>query len=152
MKEQYIKQVKKELNLSRKEKKDVARDLDEIFSSAMEHGETERQVIERLGTPKEFADNTAEQFGVDNLESRKRKGIISSLAALLIAAAAFIIYAAAKIGKAPEEAIGQAYSMTSIQVEGAFGFDASKIILLIGAIAAVFAVVRIIRTVRKGRG
>ena len=57
MKEQYIKQVEKELNLSRKAKTEVVRDLNEIFASATEHGETEQQVIERLGTPKEFADS-----------------------------------------------------------------------------------------------
>ena len=56
MKEQYMKQVEKELNLSRKAKAEVVRDLNEIFASAAEHGETEQQVIERLGTPKAFAD------------------------------------------------------------------------------------------------
>ena len=50
MKEQYIKQVEKELNLSRKAKTEVVRDLNEIFASATEHGETEQQVIERLDT------------------------------------------------------------------------------------------------------
>ena len=55
MKEQYIRQVEKELNLSRKAKTEVVRDLNEIFNSAVEHGETEQQVIERLGTPQEFA-------------------------------------------------------------------------------------------------
>ena len=50
MKEQYIRQVEKELNLSRKAKTEVVRDLNEIFNSAVEHGETEQQVIERLGT------------------------------------------------------------------------------------------------------
>ena len=41
MKEQYIKQVEKELSLPRKMKKEVVRDLNEVFASAMEHGETE---------------------------------------------------------------------------------------------------------------
>ena len=76
MKEPYIKQVEKELHLSRKATAEVVRDLNEIFASAAEHGETEQQVIERLGTPKEFADSTAEQFGIDNAASQKRKGII----------------------------------------------------------------------------
>ena len=84
MKEQYIKQVEKELNLSRKAKTEVVRDLNEIFASAAEHGETEQQVIERLGTPKEFADNTAEQFGIDNSAPQKRKGIISSVIGTLL--------------------------------------------------------------------
>ena len=93
MKEQYIKQVEKELNLSRKAKTEVVRDLNEIFASAAEHGETEQQVIERLGTPKEFADNTAEQFGIDNSAPQKRKGIISSVTSLVVAVVAFVIYA-----------------------------------------------------------
>ena len=74
MKKQYIKQVEKELFLPRKVKKEIMRDLNEVFSSALEHGETEQQVIQRLGGPKEFADNTAEQFGVDNTTLKKRKG------------------------------------------------------------------------------
>ena len=84
MKEQYIKQVEKELSLPRKMKKEVVRDLNEVFASAMEHGETEQQIIQRLGTPKEFADSTAEQFGIDNTKSKKRNGIISTIAALVI--------------------------------------------------------------------
>ena len=51
--------------------------MNEVFASAMEHGETEQQIIQRLGTPKEFADSTAEQFGIDNTNSKKRNGIIS---------------------------------------------------------------------------
>ena len=108
MKEQYIKQVEKELSLPRKMKKEVVRDLNEVFASAMEHGETEQQIIQRLGTPKEFADSTAEQFGIDNTKSKKRNGIISTLAALVIAAAAFSVYAVTQSGKVPEGAIGQA--------------------------------------------
>ena len=73
MKEQYIKQVKKELSLPCKVKKEVLRDLNEVFTSALEHGETEQQVIQRLGTPREFADSTAEQFGIDNTISKKTK-------------------------------------------------------------------------------
>lgn len=151
MKEQYIKQVEKELHLSRKAKAEVVRDLNEIFASAAEHGEMEQQVIERLGTPKEFADSTAEQFGIDNAASQKRKGIISSITALVIAVAAFVIYATTKSDKVPDGAIGQADAMTNIQVEGAFPFDASQIILLVGLIAAAFAVIQIVRTVRNTR-
>ena len=108
MKEQYIKQVEKELSLTRKAKKEVVRDLNEVFASALEHGETEQQVIERLGTPKEFAENTAEQLGIDSAAPQKRKGIISSVAALVVAVAAFVIYATTQSGKVPDGAIGPA--------------------------------------------
>ena len=113
MKEQYIRQVEKELNLSRKAKTEVVRDLNEIFNSAVEHGETEQQVIERLGTPQEFANSTAEQFGIDNSVPKKRKWIISSVISLVVAIVAFLIYATAKSGKVPEGAIGQADAMST---------------------------------------
>ena len=77
MKEQYIKQVEKELSLPHKAKKEVVRDLNEVFASALEHGETEQQVIQRLGTPKEFADSTAEQFGI--VTPHQKKGKVSFL-------------------------------------------------------------------------
>lgn len=74
MKEQYIRQVEKELNLSRKAKTEVVRDLNEIFNSAVEHGETEQQVIERLGTPQEFANSTAEQNSLELIIPSQRNG------------------------------------------------------------------------------
>ena len=151
MKEQYIKQVEKELSLSRKAKKEVMRDLDEVFASALEHGETEQQVIQRLGTPKEFADSTAEQFGIDNTTSKKRKGIISALAVLIIAIASFSIYAVTRLRKVPEGSIGQADATTNIQIEGALGFDVLQIILAVGFAAVVIAVLMIIQTIRKNK-
>ena len=151
MKEQYIKQVKKELSLPRKMKKEVVRDLNEVFASAMEHGETEQQIIQRLGTPREFADSTAEQFGIDNTKSKKRNGIISTLAALVIAVAAFSVYAVTQSGKVPEGAIGQADATTNIQIEGAFAFDISQILLAIGFAATAIAILLIICTIHKNR-
>lgn len=151
MKEEYIKQVEKELFLPRKAKKEVMRDLNEAFASALEHGETEQQVIQRLGTPKEFADSTAEQFGIDNISSKKHKGIISALVALIIAAIAFSIYAVTQLGKVPEGTIGQANAMTNIQIQGALGLDVSQVTLVVGFAAAIIAVLLIIRTIRKNR-
>ena len=151
MKEQYIKEVKRELHLSRKTKQEVVRDLKEMFASAMEHGETEQQVVQRLGSPKEFADNTAEQFGVNNAARGKRKGFLSVAAALVIAAAAFALYGAAQLGRAPEGAIGQADAMTNIQVAGTLGVDAAQISWAVGWIAAAVAVVLLIQTLRGNR-
>ena len=151
MKEQYIRQVEKELNLSRKAKTEIVRDLNEIFNSAVEHGETEQQVIERLGTPEEFANSTAEQFGIDNSVPKKRKWIISSVISFVVGIVAFLIYVTAKSDKVPDGAIGQADAMTNIQVEGAFRFDALQIILVVGVIAVVFAVIQTIQTVRQNR-
>ena len=74
MREKYIKQVEKELHIPHKAKKEVVRDLNEIFASALENGETEQQVIERLGSPKEFAESTAEQLGIDITALRNKRG------------------------------------------------------------------------------
>ncbi len=55
MKEEYIRQVKRRLSLPGKQKREVLRDLEEIFASGAEHGETEQGIIQRLGTPEEYA-------------------------------------------------------------------------------------------------
>ena len=152
MKEQYIRQIKKELSLPQKRKKEIMRDLNEVFASAIEHGETEQQVIQRLGTPQEFADSIAEQLGIDNTAAKKRKGIISTLVALIIAVTAFLVYAVTQSGKVPEDAIGQANATTNIQIDGVFILDVSQILLGIGLIATVIAVLLIIRIIHKNRG
>lgn len=151
MKEQYIKQVGRELSLPRRTKQEVLRDLNEVFTSALEHGETEQQVIQRLGTPKEFADSAAEQFGVDNTASKKRKDTISALIAFIIAAAAFAIYGTAHSGAVPENTIGQADAATNILVEGAFGIDISQVLLAAGWAAALIAFLLLIRIISKNK-
>ena len=69
-KEQYIRQVKKALTVPRAKKDEILRDLQEAFDSALEHGETEQDVIERLGSPAEFAGDIEDQRGI----KRKRHG------------------------------------------------------------------------------
>ena len=90
-------------------------------------------------------------FGIDNTKSKKRNGIISALAAFVMAAAAFSVYAVAQSGKVPEGAIGQADAATNIQIEGAFAFDISQILLAIGFAATAIAVLFIIRTIHENR-
>lgn len=149
MKEQYIKRVKKELHMPTNVKKEILRDLEEIFSSAAEHGEAAQQVIKRLGTPREFADNAAEQFGIDHVALRKRKELISGIAALIVAVICLMGYTVAKISRIPNGVIGQADAMTNIQIEGTFSFDALHIILVIGIIAFVFSAAQMIRALRN---
>lgn len=152
MRRQYIKQVKREINWSRNVKQEVVRDLDEAFASALEHGETEQQVIERLGTPQEFAESIAEQFGVDRAARARRRGLVASGSALAVAAAAFALHFSARPGRVPEGVIGQADAMTNMQVVGTFGLDVSQIALAAGVLAACIAVVLILRTIRKKGG
>ena len=149
MKKQYIRQVRKDLHIPRSAKAEVERDLQEIFASAAEHGESEQQVAERLGTPREFADRTAEQFGFDPA-ARRRRGRLLQIAISLAVAAAFALYAAAAAQRVPPGAIGQADTMTNIRVEGA-GFDVTLLLLAAGILAAAFAILQLIRAARSGR-
>ncbi len=149
MKKQYIRQVRKDLHIPRSAKAEVERDLQEIFASAAEHGESEQQVAERLGTPREFADRTAEQFGFDPA-ARRRQNRLLQIAISLAVAAAFALYAAAAAQRVPPGAIGQADAMTNIRVEGA-GFDVTLLLLAAGILAAAFAILQLIRAARSGR-
>lgn len=153
MKERYIKQVKKEfgLCLSRKKRNEILRDLNEIFASALEHGETEQQVIERLGTPNDFVKNTIDQFDTNSTAPKRQRGIISSAIFLLVAVVAFSIFTIAQFGKAPNNAIGAADAMTNIQVEGVLGIGIAKMMLVIGLVAIVIAIIQIIRTICNSR-
>ena len=149
MKKQYIRQVRKDLHIPRSAKTEVVRDLQEIFASAAEHGESEQQVAERLGTPREFADRTAEQFGFDPA-ARRRQNRLLQIAISLAVAAAFALYAAAAAQRVPPGAIGQADAMTNIRVEGA-GFDVTLLLLAAGVLAAAFAILQLIRAARSAR-
>ena len=150
MKKQYIRQVRKDLHIPRSAKTEVVRDLQEIFASAAEHGESEQQVAERLGTPREFADRTAEQFGFDSAARRRRNRLIQIAISLAVAAAAFALYVAAAAQRVPPGAIGQADAMTNIRVEGA-GFDVTLLLLAAGILAAAFAILQLVRAAHSGR-
>ena len=69
----------------------------------------------------------------------------------IFAAAAFSVYAVTQSEKVPEGAIGQADATTNIQIEGAFAFDISQILLAIGFAATAIALLLIIRTIHKNR-
>jgi hypothetical protein len=96
---------------------------------------------------------TAPQNSLALITPNRKKGTvyISTLAALVIAAAAFSVYAVTQSGKVPEGAIGQADATTNIQIEGAFAFDISQILLAIGFAATAIALLLIIRTIHKNR-
>lgn len=145
MKQQYIKQVSKKLNVSKDRKKEIIRDLEEAFASAIEHGETEQQVIERLGSPEQFANSMCE---LDSHNGKKR-GVVGAVISICVAVLSFAIYGITKSQQPPEGAIGYADAVTNIQVEGAFSFDISLIILIVGLLAAAIAVIQIIRIVHK---
>lgn len=139
MKQQYIRQVKKALNLPREQKAEVLRDLDEAFSSALEHGETERQVIERLGTPDEFAGSIHEQLGIACPDRRGRKRRICIALTALVSAIAFAIAFFMRAERPAQNIIGQADAMTNMQIVGS-GVDMFWLMIALGCIALAAAI------------
>lgn len=140
MKQQYIRHVKKALNLPREQKAEVLRDLDEAFASALEHGETERQVIERLGTPDEFADSIHEQLGIACPDRRGRKRRICIALTALVSAIAFAIAFFMRAERPAQNIIGQADAMTNMQIVGS-GVDMFWLMIALGCIALAAAIV-----------
>ena len=75
MKEQYIKQVEKELSLPRKMKKEVVRDLNEVFASAMEQQSSRLSSV--WGRQKNL--QTAPQNSLVLITPNRKKGTASFL-------------------------------------------------------------------------
>ena len=113
-------------------KKEVVRDLNEVFASAMEHGETEQQIIQRLGTPKEFADSTAEQFGIDNTKSKKERYHFYSLLRLLSRLLPFRYMLLHNQEKYQKEQSDKPTRQQNIQIEGALPLIFRKSFWLLG--------------------
>lgn len=150
MREEYIKKVTKELSVSRNQKREIIRDLNEAFDSAKEHGETEKQVIDRLGTPKDFAESMEEIIGFNRAQYRKRrKKLLAVYCSCGIAVFCLISAFVAKHSALPDNIIGQADSMTQIRVNGFWPFDIWSALLTIGLVFAIVAVALMIGLTRK---
>ena len=138
-KEKYIKSVKRKLNVPYDLKASVLEELREAFDSAKEHGESENDLINRLGTPKEFVNDVIKNADLTDEQKKyikQRKNIIKVIIAFIIAAAAFMgyyIYQRMSMGNV----IGYANSSTNIQVIG--GSENIVLILLYIVFFAVIA-------------
>ena len=147
MKQRYIKQVSKKLTVPAARKKEIIRDLEEVFASALENNETEQQIIGRLGSPEEFATsmNEYEVHGV------RKSGVTGLVISAAIAVISFILYIVAISQQPPKYAIGQADAMTNIQLVSEFSPDVTNIILMVGVISLIVAVLCGALIVKKWR-
>ena len=148
MRRRYIRRVERALRLSDEEKHEIIRDLQEIFTSAAEHGETEEQVIARLGSPKEYVHQIHEQLGkMEEIRQRRKAriqiGILWLLAALLFLAGGIPLYL-----RTPAHVIGQADAMTQIQLSGSW-IDPAWVWMLQGVLALAAGCYLWIRHLRK---
>lgn len=129
MRQQYIKRVSKKLSVSPERKKEILRDLEEVFASAIEHGETERQVIDRLGTADEFAASMSMSERESTHGSKKR--FVGSIVSFAISLISFLVYGIIKKMQPPQGAIGYADAMTNIQISGNISINFQTIVLII---------------------
>lgn len=148
MRENYIEQVNRNLVVSRKKKKEIIRDLQEAFASALEHGETEQQVIERLGGPVDFADSIHEQFGINRIAKQKRKKQCQIVIALVVAIAAFAVGIIIMTSRLSDNVIGQANAMTNIQISST-AVDPLILFIITGIAALAAAIILMIRCSHK---
>lgn len=146
MKEEYIRRVGRLLALPGKQKREVLRDLEEIFASGAEHGETEQGIIQRLGTPEEYAASVEGQL------PSKGSGLLWAglVVCLLVFLASMGLFALARQPWVPEDAIGFAQGTTGIQVAGGFGL--SPLLLALAGLALVLAVFFLWRLARRKKG
>ncbi|HIY26785.1 MAG TPA: DUF1700 domain-containing protein [Candidatus Acutalibacter pullistercoris] len=145
MKQEYIHQVGRALPLPGKQKREVLRDLEEIFASAGEHGESEAQVLDRLGSPEEYAKEVLAQTGY---APRPEKAALGLALSTLVCGVCLALFLWSQSGRLPENAIGGAAGSTNIQVMG--GTDLSPLLLVAAAVGLVCAVWFTWRLRRKG--
>lgn len=147
MKEEYIRRVKGHLPLPRRQKREVLRDLEEIFASAGEHGESEAQVLDRLGSPEEYAKEVLAQTGY---APRPGKAALGLALSALVCGVCLALFVWSQSGRLPEDAIGGAVGSTGIQVIG--GVDLSPLLLVAAAVGLVGAVFFAFWLLRKRKG
>ena len=139
MKEQYLARVAKALSLPAPQRKAVLRDLEEIFASALEHGETEKMVIARLGPPGELAQKLEEPFS-SLLLRRKRRLLLLTSVFLLAATLCLIPALAAQLSRPPANAIGYGDAATSLQLSSPLAFDLLPLMTAAGALFLLAAI------------
>ena len=124
----------------------LLRDLEEIFASGAEHGETEQGIIQRLGTPEEYAAGVELSLGKPR-SGGKLAGLVLSCVACVVC---FGLFWAAQHSWVPEDAIGFAQGSTSIQVES--GVNLSPMLLVLGMAALALAAFFLWKLVRGRKG
>lgn len=148
---QYIRRVRRTLVSGRTNRAAILRDLEEIFSSAAEHGQSTAEVIDRLGPPEDFARAAEEQLGVDRPRLLRRRMLLCALPAGLLAVALFLfsrlytfISPSSSVG-----VIGGADGPTAILIASQPLPGSGAVPLLLSLLCAGLAVWAVVRYFRK---
>ena len=147
MKQEYIQQVGRALPLPGKQRREVLRDLEELFASAAEHGESEVQVLDRLGSPEEYAKEVLDQTSYVPKPGKAALGLALSA---LVCGVCLALFLWSQSGRLPEDAIGGAVGSTGIQLAG--GVDLSSLLLVLAAVGLMGAVFFALWLLRKRKG
>lgn len=133
--EQYINEVKKELHFSGGLTKKILRDLHEAFDSAIEHGETVEQVINRLGTPAEFCSEMQRNMEGSLSPPFKKFSIKGVIFRFLWFISIFFIVIAIIIKRFyGDNHIGSADAMTQIKVQSILSTETTTLLLCTGIV------------------
>ncbi len=148
MKEEYIRQV--EQNLPTELQKIIAEELNQIFDSAMKHGETTEQTIDRLGPAEKYAKKAQAKFKStpDLSQIKKRRKTWAFLfygIAILCFAAMIVVQLPPPI---PDDVIGYDDGPTSIVVSSSL-FRWLDVLLAAGCASLAAAVIQTIRVLRQ---
>ena len=151
MRKGYIRKVKRLLPLTGKRKSAVIGDLSEIFDIAAENGETEQDVINRIGSPEEYVNDVCEGFGISNLNRKVFEWIkiLSITIAILVAAAVIfgvIDYCDSRI-IIPEDEIILAHTSVTVSVPLKNGFNLLQHPFLLLSLLAVIVTIILAFTV-----
>lgn len=150
-KDEYIRQVRRTLSVSPSQKTEILRDLEEAFSSGREHGETEEQVAERLGAPREFAACVQEQLESPGQRQRRHRQKVCIGVLLFLALSAFAFWFYLQSLRFPTGVIGQANAMTFISVSGPAWDLLPMILLPLAGLAALAAAIFFVLRYFRGR-
>ena len=135
----YIKQVERTLSVPRKRRREIIRDINEIFDSANEHGETDEEVIDRLGPPELLAQKLGEPLPNQRPSARIRGKWLAVSFVGAIGIGCILAGIAAWLSRPSSDWIGYAEGMTSIQVTGGLGIDIPTLLLVLGGLLVLAA-------------
>ena len=150
---QYIHRVRRALTAPRATRDTILRDLQEIFASAAEHGQSEAEVIDRLGPPVDFARAAEEQLGVDRPRRLRRRMLLCTLPAAALSALFLALFGLFRSFPPHSSVgvIGGADGPTANYVTSAPSSPAAPALLLLALLCAVFAILSFLLYLRKHR-
>ncbi|MBQ4523008.1 MAG: DUF3887 domain-containing protein [Lachnospiraceae bacterium] len=84
MSKKYIHQIGKRLKCSSKRRKEIEKELSSDFMSELENGVKEQEIIQRMGTPAELAEEFNNTFSKEEQKKYKKEKWIKRISAIVV--------------------------------------------------------------------